>query len=886
MPSSSFLHWKGYFHKLMAAKLTPMLAQYKAIKEQYPDVILMFRLGDFYEMFGDDAVTASRVLEIVLTSRDAGSGGKMPMCGVPHHSAERYVARLISRGYRVAICDQMEDAKLAKGLVKRDVTRVVTPGTVLEDGMLDAKSNNYLAAFIPDEGRTGLALVDISTGEFAVTEIEGRDAVPRAVEEISRLSPTECLLREIDQDLEEPIKNASSGYVTRYEESDVYVQPARDRLKSHFGTSSLRGFGCEDMTAGIEAAAMILDYLKRTNAPALLHISSISTYSTAGFMVLDPPARRNLELVQSISPDGRGKSLLSILDRTRTAMGGRLIRKWLDQPLLDVPSIVRRQEAVEELYRDALLRGELRDVLNDVQDMERLMSRIVIGNANARDLVGLAISLEALPRIRAALEGSHGPMLARLAGEIDALDHVTTTIRTSIVDDPPVNVREGGIIRKGLNDELDMLRSAATDGRDWIANLEASERDKTGVRNLKVGYNSVFGYYIEVSKANQKLVPDYYIRKQTTANGERFITPELKEYEARVLGADEKAVELEYRLFTEVREKVADEARSVGRVARAVAEMDVLASLAEVAAANGYIRPVADDSEEIIIRNGRHPVVEQFLVDERFVPNDSLLNCETDQLLIITGPNMAGKSTYLRQVALIVLMAQIGSFVPADEAKIGVVDRIFTRVGAHDELASGQSTFMVEMNETANILNNATRRSLIVLDEIGRGTSTYDGLSIAWAVAEQIKAIGARTLFATHYHHLNELEKKMPGVKNYRIAVKEEADRIVWLRKIMPGGTDRSYGIEVARLAGLPNEVIGRATEILADLEQNGAANNLVDKKQKVQAKTQRMQLTLFETEKHPVIEELEKLDIATLSPIEALVKLDEMQKRVGRGNR
>ncbi len=864
----------------MTAKLTPMLAQYKAIKAQYPDVILMFRLGDFYEMFGDDAVTASRELEIVLTSRDAGASGKMPMCGVPYHAVERYVARLISRGYRVAICDQVEDAKKAKGLVKRDVTRVVTPGTVLEDGMLNAKSNNYLAALVPDEDKVGLAVVDISTGEFFVTEIEGREPIPKTLEELARLSPTEILLREIDQDLDEPVKNSSGGYVTRYEEDGVFVQPAKEQLKSHFGTASLRGFGCEEMTAGLEAAAMILTYLKRTNAAALQHISSISTYSTAGFMVLDPAARRNLELMQSISPDGRGKSLLSILDRTKTAMGGRLIKKWLDQPLLDVTAIVCRQEAVEELYRNALLRGELREILSDIQDMERLMSRIVIGNANARDLVGLALSLEVLPQIKAALQDAKSLRFVQLADEIDSLEHVTKIIRTAITDDPPATVREGGLIRKGFNEELDMLRSAATDGREWIANLEASERERTGVKSLKVGYNSVFGYYIEISKANLKSVPDDYIRKQTTVNGERFITPELKEYEARVLGADEKAVDLEYQLFSEVRERVADEARSVGRVAKAVSELDVLASLAEVAAVNAYIRPVVDDSEEIIIRNGRHPVVEQFLVDDRFVPNDTLLNCDTDQLLIITGPNMAGKSTYLRQVALIVLMAQIGSFVPADEAKIGVVDRIFTRVGAHDELASGQSTFMVEMNETANILNNATNRSLIVLDEIGRGTSTYDGLSIAWAVAEHIKEIGAKTLFATHYHHLNELEKQMKGVKNYRIAVKEESDRIVWLRKIMPGGTDRSYGIEVARLAGLPSEVISRAANILADLEKNGSAGNLVDKKKNVSARTEKLQLTLFESEPHPVVEELQKLDLTTMSPIEALVKLDELQRK------
>lgn len=878
--SSSFL-FEGWF---MAAKLTPMLAQYKSIKSKYPDVILMFRLGDFYEMFGDDAVVASRELEIVLTARDAGASGKMPMCGVPHHSVERYIARLISRGYRVAICDQMEDAKLAKGLVKRDVTRVVTPGTVLEDGMLNAKSNNYLAALVPNENRTGLAVVDISTGEFIVTEIIGRDSVPKAMEEIARLSPAECLVREIDRDLVSMVKAASGGYITQYEEIDTYIQPARERLTSHLGTASLRGFGCEDMSVGLEAAAMILDYLKRTNASALQHISSITTYSTAGFMVLDPAARRNLELIQSISPEGKGKSLLSILDRTKTAMGGRLIRKWLDQPLLDVASIVLRQEAVEELYRGVILRGEVREVLSDVQDMERLMSRIVIGNANARDMVGLAVSLEALPQVKAALVKTNSPMLRQLSDEIDSLEHVVSIIRTAIADDPPVNIKDGGIILKGFSSELDTLRNAATNGREWITSLETTERERTGIKNLKIGYNSVFGYYIEISKANQKLVPEDYIRKQTTVNGERYITPELKEYESRVLGADEKAVDLEHKLFTEVREKVADEARSVGRVARAVADLDVLASLAEVAALNGYIRPVVDDGEEIIVRNGRHPVVEQFLIEDLFVPNDIYLNCETDQLLIITGPNMAGKSTYLRQVALIVLMAQIGGFVPADEAKIGVVDRIFTRVGAHDELASGQSTFMVEMNETANILNNATRRSLIVLDEIGRGTSTYDGLSIAWAVAEQIMSIGAKTLFATHYHHLNELEKDKPGVKNYRIAVKEEADRIVWLRKIMPGGTDRSYGIEVARLAGLPTEVITRAAEILSDLEKNDGAGNLVEKGKSVSAKTPKLQMTLFEGESHPVVDELEKLDIATMSPIEALVKLDELQRKA-KGN-
>jgi len=855
-----------------------MLAQYRSIKEQYPDVILMFRLGDFYEMFGEDAVTASRELEIVLTSREAGKDKRIPMCGVPYHSVERYIAKLISKGYRVAICDQMEDPKKAKGLVKRDVTRVVTPGTVLEDGMLSAVSNNYLAAVVPAEDRVGLAIADVSTGEFMVTEIEGRENIQKMLEEIARLSPAECLLREIDQDLETSLKTSGCGIVTRYEDDIVYARPSKEKLCEHFGTISLRGFGCEDMSVGLDAAAMVLEYLRKTNASALRHISSISTYSTEGFMLLDSAARRNLELVQSLSTDGRGKSLLAVLDHTKTPMGARMLRKWIDRPLLDIHRISERHNAVEELYHNAVIRESVRNVLNKIQDIERLMSRVVVGTANARDLVGLASSLEMLPELRAALEDAKSNTLKRIREDIADLREVAMIVREAIADDPPASVRDGGIIRPGYSKELDDLRDAAKNGRDWIAGLEASERERTGIKSLKVGYNSVFGYYIEVSKANQKLVPDNYIRKQTMVNAERYITPELKEYEARVLGADEKIVEIEYKLFCEIREKIADEARIVGKAAAAIAELDVIASLAYAAVLYSYVKPIVDEGEEIIIRSGRHPIVEQFLDDERFVPNDTFLNCETDRLLIITGPNMAGKSTYLRQVALITLMAQMGSFVPADEARIGVVDRIFTRIGAHDELASGQSTFMVEMNETANILNNATRRSLIVLDEIGRGTSTYDGLSIAWAVAEHILEIGAKTLFATHYHYLNDLAKHHNGVKNYRIAVKEEPDRIVWLRKIMPGGTDKSYGIEVARLAGLPKEVIENARNILSAFEKNG---NKTEKSDAVPYKKQSVQLTLFEAEKHPVIEELEKLDISILSPVQALIKLDEIKRKL-----
>jgi DNA mismatch repair protein MutS len=856
-----------------------MVEQYQAIKEQYPDVILMFRLGDFYEMFGEDAVTASRELEIVLTSRSQGYATDVPMCGVPYHAVDRYVARLISKGYRVAICDQLEDPKKTKKIVKRGVTRVVTPGTVQEDGMLDAKANNYLVAVASEPDVYGIGVVDISTGEFAVTEVSGPEASHRLVEEIARLAPAEVLLREIDQDLATPVRRASNAAVTPFEQPQTFARSSRQVLTDHFHTDSLRGFGAEEMTAGLEAAAMLLDYLKHTNAAALQSVTSLTSYSTANFMVLDAAARRNLELTNSMSMETKGASLLSIIDRTRTAMGGRLMRRWLDQPLIEVRDINRRLDAVEELHANPLVREELRDLLNGMQDLERLMSRIVSDTANARDLVGLARSIRKLPALKSALDQAKAERLRTLALAIDPCQEIADQIESAIVPDPPLGLREGGLIVEGFNAELDELRSASRDGKAWIAKLEAEEREKTGIKNLKVGYNNVFGYYLEITKSNLGQVPEDYIRKQTTTNSERYITPSLKEMEAKVLGADDKASQMEYDLFCQVRSAVANEGPKVGKVARAVAEIDVLASLADVAADKSYVKPVVNDAEELSIRNGRHAVVEQFL-EERFIPNDALINCDTDQLLIITGPNMAGKSTYLRQVALITLLAQMGSFVPADEAMIGVVDRIFTRVGAHDELASGQSTFMVEMNETANILNNATRRSLIVLDEIGRGTSTYDGLSIAWAVAEEINRLGARTLFATHYHHLNDLEKQLKGVKNYRIAVREEKDRIVWLRKIVPGGTDRSYGIEVARLAGRPAEAIDRAKEILKDLESNGAQSKSVGKGAKVSMRKQTLQMSLFEAEKHPVIDELEKLDVATMSPIEALNKLDELQRR------
>ncbi|MFA6665590.1 MAG: DNA mismatch repair protein MutS [Armatimonadota bacterium] len=863
----------------MTKKLTPMLRQYMNIKEENPDVILMFRLGDFYEIFGEDAKVASKELEITLTGRNAGEAGRIPMCGVPFHAVDRYVARLIQRGYRVAICDQVEDPKQAKGLVRRQVTRVVTPGTVLEDSMLKPGSNNYLLAVREQQGKYGLAVADISTGEFLVTEITGPDAKNGALDEVNRLSPAEILVPVQPDELSTHLQEVSQALFTPFE-PEGFVD-SRKVLLEQFNTASLRGFGCEEYTCGISAAALILKYLETTQAAALGHIRSISTYSTSGFMVLDAPARRNLELTQSISDGARNKSLVQILDHTVTPMGSRLMRKWLDQPLLDVSAIERRLSAVDDLFNSMLARTKVRESLSGVYDLERLTSRTVTGTANARDLIALRNSIRVLPELQRSLDMLENPALIELNRDLGSLDGIALLISSAIVEEPPVTVREGGLIKPGFSADLDELRSAGSHGKEWIAALESSEKERTGIKNLKVGFNSVFGYYIEVSKSNLSLVPENYIRKQTTVNGERYITPELKEWEAKVLGAEEKSTAMEYQIFSAVREQVAADAERLMIAARAIARVDVFASLAEVASANRFVRPAVNTEDAIKIKNGRHPVVERLQTGELFVPNDALLDSGENQLLIITGPNMAGKSTYLRQVALIVLVAQIGSFVPADSAEIGIVDRIFTRVGAHDELHSGQSTFMVEMTETADILNNATERSLIVLDEIGRGTSTFDGLSIAWAVAEHIKKIGAKTLFATHYHHLNELANRYPGIKNYRIAVREDNERVIWLRKIMPGGTDKSYGIQVARLAGLPVGVIERAQEVLSELEAGDGGCALQE--QRIPTKKEKLQLTLFEASAHPVLTELSKLDVGTITPIEALTKLYDFQNRLKR---
>jgi len=868
----------------------PMLRQYRQIKGQYPEVILLFRLGDFYEMFGPDAELAARVLELTLTSRDFGGGVRLPMCGVPYHAVERYLARLMARGYKAAICEQVEDPKASRGLVRRDVIRVLTPGTVVEEAMLEASRNNFLLSLSGGDAGFGIAVVDVSTGEFLVTEVVGEDARQRTLEEIGRLQPAEILLPPAlaqDASFMAALEPLCAAPRTEFARDPLAVRTAAEVLCHHFKVQSLHGFGCESMPRAVEAAAAVLEYLEQTQMSALEHLTSLGTYSLADYMTVDAATRRNLELTHSIRDGSREGTLLWLLDHTRTPMGARLLRHWLLQPLTDVAAIRARLDAVEELYQEALLREDVRDLLHRVYDLERLVAKAAAGSAHGRDLVALRNSLFLLPQLRQLLQNCRSPLLRECGESIGDLRSLAELLEVALHDDPPPTLREGHLIKEGYSPELDQLRRAATEGKDWIANLEQKERQRTGIKSLKVGYNQVFGYYIEVTRPNLKLVPDDYIRKQTTANGERFITPELKEYEALVLSAEEKIIDLEYRLFIEVRNAVAAQAEAILRSARAIATLDVLANFAELAARHGYVKPTVDDSDRIDLIASRHPVVEVTQQRERFVPNDVHLDCTENQLLIITGPNMSGKSTYLRQVALLVLMAQIGCFVPADAAHIGVVDRIFTRVGAYDDLSTGQSTFMVEMNETANILHNATRRSLIILDEIGRGTSTFDGLSIAWAVAEYIhdeKRIGAKTLFATHYHHLNELERVLERAHNYRVEVSEEGDTITFLRRIVPGGTDRSYGIEVARLAGLPLPVIERAREILAQLETDNGPSAVAPARERLpQIRTVTQQLTLFEWAPDPIIEELQALDLDALSPRAALEKLYEWKGKVAK---
>ncbi len=868
--------------------LTPMLTQYRAIKREHEDVILLFRLGDFYEMFGEDAKLAAEVLDLVLTSREVGKGRRLPMCGIPYHAADRYIARLLAAGHKAAVCEQVEDPRKSKGLVKREVIRILTPGTVVEEHLLEEGANNYLASAAVIDGRFGLAAADCSTGELVVTEFAGDDPWGELTEELARLRPAELLLPEAEERGADLRRLPAAGGVTisTWGQEGFLAETPEELLRRHFGVSSLRGFGCENMPAAIEAAAAIVAYLRKTHKSGLEQIRDMRTYSREDFMVVDATTRRNLELLASLRDGSRRHTLLWVLDDTLTPMGARLLRRWTTAPQLDKEQIEERLDAVEALYEEPSLRARIRDELRHVRDLERPVARAAAGTASGRDLAGLRDSLGRLPGLAASLAGSGKPALASLVADFDSLPDLCDLLGRALEDSPPPTLREGGVIRPGYSAELDELREARTKGKEWIAGLQERERARTGIKSLKVGFNQVFGYYLEVTRPNLGLVPEDYQRRQTMRNAERFITPELKEYESRVLGAEERILGLEQELFADLRARVAAEAARIQRASEVVARADVLASFAEVAAHNHYVRPEITTDDRIEIRAGRHPVVELTLEDERFVPNDAHLNCSEDQLLIITGPNMAGKSTYLRQIALITLMAQMGSFVPAESATIGMVDRIFSRVGASDDLATGQSTFMVEMTETANILRHATKRSLIILDEIGRGTSTFDGLSIAWSVAEYIHSgsrLGAKTLFATHYHHLNELADSLPRVKNYRVGVKEKGDQIVFLRQIVPGGTDRSYGIQVARLAGLPAEVIERAKQVLWSLEERdhvGGKASVSHLPPDGRRAPPRDQLALFAGGPDPVVEEIRRLDLNRLTPLEALNKLGELQRR------
>ena len=860
-----------------ANELTPMRRQYNDIKEKNQDCILFFRLGDFYEMFDEDAKVAARELDLTLTTRDRNKPKEeqTPMCGVPYHSVDSYIARLVQKGYKVAICEQMEDPALAKGIVERDITRIVTPGTVTESCMLDESKNNYMGCLYGEGGRIGLAFCDVSTGAFFATVCA--DAAS-AASELGRFSPSEVLRfgsSSHEDIIEDALFHRLNCCVDEGREEQFHKAAAEELLERHFG-KSLAELGLTGLPEAIIASGSLLQTLLTLQKNDLAHIRQLQYYTTGRFMELDMDARRNLELTETLRSKEKKGTLLWVLDKTHTAMGGRMIRSWLEKPLLDPVEIDRRQRAVEELVSSTISRGELTEALKDVTDLERVMTRVVTGTVNCRDLLGLARGLRALPEVKKQLLSMDASLLQRLGNEIDPLSDCADLIEATIVDEPPLTVREGGIIRPGANADADKLRDIMQGGTSTIAAIEASEKDKTGIRTLKVSYNRVFGYYIEVSKSFVNQVPDYYIRKQTLTNCERYITPELKELEEQVLTAKERLTALEYQIFTQLREHLAAQAARVQTAAAAVAAADTLCSLATVAVKQGYCRPEITLSSEISITDGRHPVVEQMLKDTLFVPNDTELGAKDNQVSIITGPNMAGKSTYMRQVALIVLMAQMGSFVPARSARIGIVDRVFTRIGASDDLASGQSTFMVEMAEVASILKYATSKSLLILDEIGRGTSTYDGMAIARAVLEYAaspRQLGAKTLFATHYHELASIEAELPNVKNYNIAVKKRGDKMIFLRKIVPGATDDSFGVEVAKLAGLPSSVVNRARQILKELEAEGGKSAPVAQPEPED------QMNMLDLRAQQVQRALEAITVETLTPIEAMNELYKLKK-------
>lgn len=854
--------------------LSPMMQQYMQIHQEYPDCLLLFRLGDFYELFFDDAKTASRELELTLTGKDCGLEERAPMCGVPFHSVNTYIEKLIERGYKVAICEQMEDPALAKGLVKRDVVRVITAGTVTDPGMLDEKSNNYLMSVITDDRSAGLAWADVSTGEFFVSEVD----LASLRSEINRIAPTEIICSLNDPFGDDPTY-VSGALISRQNGNWFQFHNAAEILCSHFKINTLSGLGLDEHKKSACAAGALMKYLGETQKNSLEHMTSIRFSQCGNRMLLDPNTRRNLELTESIRGKGRRGTLLYLLDKTCTAMGGRLLRSWVEQPLLDKNEINHRLDAVAELVGNRVIGISLSEALDGIYDLERLLSKVSYRNLNARDCLALCASFKKIPAIKNLLSNASSYELKSIRDELDTMEDLTNLLESSIHPDAPILITEGGIIRDGYSQELDEYREAQKNGKQWILDLEQKERDATGIRNLRVQYNKVFGYYIEVTKSFLNLVPDHYIRKQTLTGAERFMTPELKEIEQKIIGAQEQSVRLELQIFNDIRDRISAEISRIQKNAAAVKKLDVYQSLSRTASENRYTRPEIVSDGSLFIREGRHPVVEQTLPENSFVPNDTVLDTDENRMMIITGPNMAGKSTYMRQVALICLMAQIGSFVPADEARIPVCDRIFTRVGASDDLASGQSTFMVEMSETAFILRNATPNSLIILDEIGRGTSTFDGLSIAWAVVEYIcdkEKIGAKTLFATHYHELSELEGHLDGIKNYCISVKEHGEDVIFMRKIKRGGADKSFGVHVARLAGIPKPVLVRAHEIQARLEvsninQNTIGQNILGESSPTK---ENQQQDLFDYQKMEIIQELQEIDVMALTPIDAMNKL------------
>ena len=865
-------------------KFSPMMQNYLKTKEEYKDCILFYRLGDFYEMFFDDAITASRELELTLTGKDCGQEERAPMCGIPHHAAEVYIARLIAKGYKVAICEQLEDPKTAKGIVKRDVIRVVTPGTVIESNLLEEKKNNYIMAIYKNGIYFGMSVCDLSTGDFRMTQIRDTNNFAMLMDEISKYNPSEIVVNELMFNSTEEIAKIKERFETYISKSNGFSQNVNEiKERSRIVNEDDQEVDkLDDYILAITAANGLIAYLIDTQKNNLDYLNKILLYNTSKYMSLDINARRNLEITEKLRDKSKKGTLLWVLDKTSTSMGGRLLRRWLNDPLIDECHINRRLESVKELKEDIMLRGDIVDSLKKVYDIERLASKISYGSANGRDLISLKNSTAQLPGIKAVLSRAKSQMLKDLYTELDELQDIYAIIDKAIVDEPPISVKEGGLIKLGYDEEIDRLKTATTDGKNWVLKLEAEEREKTGIKGLKVGFNKVFGYFIEVTKSNLSQVPDRYIRKQTLANCERYITEDLKRLENEILGAEEKVINLEYNAFVGIRDEIEKNVQRVQKSANIISILDVLASFATVADDMNYVMPIVDNSGVIDIKDGRHPVIEKIIGGSEFVPNDTYLDKGENRLSIITGPNMAGKSTYMRQVALITLMAQCGSFVPASYARIGVVDKIFTRVGASDDLSMGQSTFMVEMMEVATILKEATENSLVILDEIGRGTSTYDGLSIAWAVAEYIEdkeKCGAKTLFATHYHELTQLEDKLEGVKNYSIAVKEKGEDIIFLRKIVAGGTDESYGVHVAKLAGVPKVVTTRANEILRSIERKNVLNEKnIEKQNKKEASGQ---LDMYNYKLAEIAHELDKVDLNQLTPIDALNTLQKMKEKM-----